>query len=231
MPDALETLQDRLGYRFDDRALLEQALTHRSANRRVNNERLEFLGDAHLGQVISNYLFRNFPEASEGQLTRMRAMLVRGQTLADVARELAVGDHLVLGGGEMKSGGSRRDSILADALEALIGAMVLDGGEQTCKSVVLQWFESRLAEMSPAAVRKDAKTRLQEWLQGRQHPLPEYEVLEIRGQAPNQEFDVVCRLTTLAAEFQATAASRRKAEQGAAGAALRWLESNGEQGA
>lgn len=229
MPDALEILQDRLGYRFADRALLEQALTHRSADRRANNERLEFLGDAHLGQIISHYLFRHFPKASEGQLTRMRAMLVRGQTLAEVARELALGEHLVLGGGEMKSGGSRRDSILADAVEALIGAMVLDGGEQACQSVVLHWFEDRLAVISPAVVRKDAKTRLQEWLQGRQYPLPEYEVLEVHGRAPQQTFDVVCRLTTLQLEFQATAASRRKAEQEAAGAALRWLESEWEK--
>lgn len=224
----LERLQQRLGYRFADPSLLERALTHRSAHRRRNNERLEFLGDAHLGQVIAGRLFHAFPEASEGQLTRMRARLVRGQTLAEVARELELGPHLVLGGGELKSGGHRRESILADALEAIIGAMVLDGGAAACEDVVAGWFEQRLAVISPEAVDKDAKTRLQEWLQARQHGLPDYEVRDIRGQAPKQTFEVVCRLTDLSVEFPASGDSRRKAEQNAAGEALAWLEGRRE---
>lgn len=222
----LSRLQDRLGYQFDDSVLLEQALTHRSASRRENNERLEFLGDAQLGQVISIRLFNQFPEATEGQLTRMRAFLVRGQTLAEVARELGLGEYLRLGGGELKSGGFRRDSILADALEAIVGAILIDGGEDVSREAVLRWFRGRLDRISPASVRKDAKTRLQEWLQSRQYPLPEYEVTDIRGRAPKQEFDVICRLVTLERDFYATAPSRRKAEQAAATAALEWLESD-----
>lgn len=226
--DELSRLQQRLGYVFADPALLERALTHRSAHRKRNNERLEFLGDAHLGQVIAGRLFHAFPQASEGQLTRMRARLVRGQTLAELARELELGPHLVLGGGELKSGGSRRDSILADALEAIIGAMVLDGGADACEAVVASWFRQRLDRISPEAVDKDAKTRLQEWLQARQHRLPDYEVRDIQGQAPRQTFDVVCRLTDLQVEFPASGDSRRKAEQNAAGAALTWLAERGE---
>lgn len=221
----LSRLQDRLGYHFHDSALLEQALTHRSASRRDNNERLEFLGDAQLGQVISIQLYRHFAEASEGQLTRMRAFLVRGQTLAEVARELGIGEYLRLGGGELKSGGFRRDSILADAVEALIGAILLDGGENASRDAILRWFDARLATISPSSVRKDAKTRLQEWLQSRQYPLPDYEVQDVRGRAPKQEFDVSCRLDAVGKTFSATAPSRRKAEQLVAAAALEWLES------
>lgn len=213
-----------LGYQFQDEGLLEQALTHRSANRRNNNERLEFLGDAQLSQIISCWLYRRFPEASEGQLTRMRASLVRGQTLAQVARELNLGDHLVLGAGELKSGGFRRESILADVLEALIGAVLLDGGEQPCREMVERWFAGRLEAVSPGSVQKDAKTRLQEWLQARQRPLPVYEVVAVHGQAPKQEFDVGCFLTDVEKRFQASGTSRRRAEQQVALVALTWLE-------
>ena len=135
--DDLDRLTRRLGYQFKDPALLQLALSHRSVSRRRNNERLEFLGDSQLSLIISSEIFHRFPEAAEGQLTRMRAFLVRGQTLAEVARELGVGEYLILGGGELKSGGNRRDSILADALEALIGAIVIDGGEDACRDVVL----------------------------------------------------------------------------------------------
>lgn len=214
----------RLGYQFSDPGLLDLALTHRSVSRSRNNERLEFLGDAQLSQVISSELFDRFPEAAEGQLTRMRASLVRGQTLAEVARELGIGEHLVLGGGELKSGGNRRDSILADAVEALIGAMVIDGGEQVCRDVVLAWFDQRLQAISPQNVRKDAKTRLQEWLQGRKHELPTYEVLTVTGQAPRQTFQVECLLPDLNRQFTASGSSRRRAEQQAAEDALAWLE-------
>lgn len=220
----LDRLQQRLGHRFGDAALLAQALTHRSVSRRHNNERLEFLGDALLSQVISAALFRQHPEASEGQLTRMRASLVRGQTLAELGRELGIGDCLSLGGGELKSGGFRRESILADALEALIGAIYLDAGQAVCEQRLLQWFAGRLQQVSPASVDKDPKTALQEWLQGRQQPLPEYEVLAVHGQAPKQQFDVQCRLVPQDQVFSASGPSRRKAEQAAARAAMSWLE-------
>ncbi|MDX1803113.1 MAG: ribonuclease III [Alcanivorax sp.] len=224
MNGSLDRLMAAVGYTFTDGSLLELALTHRSANRRFNNERLEFLGDAQLGQIISTTLFNQFPEASEGQLTRMRASLVRGQTLAQVARELGLGDYLVLGGGELKSGGFRRDSILADALEAVIGAMLLDGGEAPCRAAVLRLFQQRLDVITPQSAQKDAKTRLQEWLQARKFELPDYQVLSVQGQAPKQTFEVVCHLIEVQQQFSDLGASRRKAEQGAAGKALEWLE-------
>ncbi|EKF73936.1 ribonuclease III [Alcanivorax hongdengensis A-11-3] len=213
-----------IGYTFADSGLLELALTHRSANRRFNNERLEFLGDAQLGQIISTTLFNQFPEATEGQLTRMRASLVRGQTLALVARDLGLGEYLVLGGGELKSGGFRRESILADALEAVIGAMLLDGGEAPCREAVLRLFRDRLAVITPQTAQKDAKTRLQEWLQARKFELPEYQVESVQGQAPKQTFEVSCAMQQVQQTFSAQGASRRKAEQRAAEQALDWLE-------
>jgi ribonuclease III len=222
-PD-LARLEGRLGYCFHSRELLSQALTHRSASRRLNNERLEFLGDALLSQIISSALFQSHPDASEGQLTRMRASLVRGQTLAEIGLELGIGDYLALGGGELKSGGFRRESILADAVEALIGALYLDGGLPLCEQRVLFWFAARLDQVSPLSAGKDPKTTLQEWLQGRQLELPEYEVVAVHGQAPKQQFDVHCRLAFADQVFSASGASRRKAEQGAARAAMTWLE-------
>ena len=224
MNNDLDRLMARLGYRFNDIELLALALTHRSVSRHRNYERLEFLGDAQLGQIISVALFERFPDAAEGQLTRMRASLVRGQTLALVARELGLGDYLVLGGGELKSGGFRRDSILADALEAIIGAILLDGGESPCRKVVLDWFDERLRIITPQSAQKDAKTRLQEWLQARKHELPAYEVLSVTGQAPKQTFEVACSLPDLSRQFTASGASRRRAEQQAAEQALDWLE-------
>ena len=220
----LNRLMARLGYQFQDISLLELALTHRSVSRHRNYERLEFLGDAQLGQIISVALFEQFPEAAEGQLTRMRASLVRGQTLALVARELGLGEYLVLGGGELKSGGFRRDSILADALESIIGAMLLDGRESRCREVVLCWFAPRRDAISPQSAQKDAKTRLQEWLQARKFELPTYEVTQVEGLAPKQTFDVQCSLDQVQQIFIAQGASRRKAEQEAASLALEWLE-------
>lgn len=226
--DDLDRLSRRLGYQFQDPSLFQLALSHRSVSRRRNNERLEFLGDAQLSQIISTELFHRFPDAAEGQLTRMRAFLVRGQTLAEVARELGVGEYLILGGGELKSGGNRRDSILADALEALIGAIVIDGGEDICRKVILAWFADRLERISPQSVRKDAKTRLQEWLQARKHELPAYEVVSVTGQAPRQTFEVACVLPDLEQRFSASGASRRRAEQQVAEQALAWLEQTHE---
>ena len=222
-PD-LDRLQSRLGHQFANRDLLTLALTHRSASRRFNNERLEFLGDSLLSEIISVALFRVHSDASEGQLTRMRASLVRGQTLAELGRELGLGDCLALGGGELKSGGFRRESILADAVEALIGAIYLDAGQQVCEQRVLQWFAPRLHQVSPLSADKDPKTALQEWLQGRQRILPGYQVLAVHGQAPKQQFDVECRLEEDNQAFVASGPSRRKAEQAAARAALIWLE-------
>lgn len=219
-----DSLMRRLGYQFQNPDLLAQALTHRSASKQRNNERLEFLGDAQLSQVISRWLFERFPDASEGQLTRMRASLVRGQTLAELARDMQLGDHLHLGSGELKSGGFRRESILADALEAIIGALLLDGGHDVCRARLLDWFASRLATVTPQGAHKDAKTRLQEWLQARQHALPTYELLDVTGQPPKQVFSMRCTLDAQHQEFIATGTSRRRAEQQAAEQALAWLE-------
>ncbi len=222
-PD-LSRLCTSLGYQFSDQGLLEQALTHRSANRKLNNERLEFLGDAQLGQVVARELYSQFPDASEGQLTRMRASLVRGQTLAAVARDMALGDYLVLGGGELKSGGFRRESILADALEAVIGAILLDGGAEVCDAAILRWFAARLAAVSPGTAHKDAKTSLQEWLQARQRPLPDYQVSDVQGLAPKQHFTVILRLLDSEQKFTGAGSSRRRAEQAAAEQALAALK-------
>ncbi|MEH6783855.1 MAG: ribonuclease III [Alcanivorax jadensis] len=224
MNNDLDRLMARLGYRFNDIELLALALTHRSVSRHRNYERLEFLGDAQLGQIISIALFERFPDAAEGQLTRMRASLVRGQTLALVARELGLGDYLVLGGGELKSGGFRRDSILADSLEAIIGAILLDGGESPCRQVVLDWFDERLQIITPQSAQKDAKTRLQEWLQARKFELPTYQVTQVEGLAPTQTFEVTCELEQMQQTFKAQGASRRKAEQQVAATVLSWLE-------
>ncbi|HKK14468.1 MAG TPA: ribonuclease III, partial [Gammaproteobacteria bacterium] len=161
-----QELSRAIGYRFDDQRLLEYALTHRSAGSR-NNERLEFLGDAVLGLVMAEALYRAFPRATEGELSRLRATLVKRETLAEVARALALGDYLTLGSGELKSGGFRRDSILADALEAVFGALYMDGGFEAAGRLIRDLFRERLEDLPSAAALKDAKTRLQELLQGR----------------------------------------------------------------
>lgn len=223
MSATLHSLMNRLGYEFRDPSLLDLALTHRSVSKRNNNERLEFLGDAQLSQIVSCWLYERFPLTREGQLTRMRASLVRGQTLAIVAAELGLGDYLHLGSGELKSGGFRRESILADALEAVIGAILLDGGFETCGEVVLKWFAPRLESISPDAITKDAKTRLQEWLQSRQFDLPVYQLDSTIGQPPNQTFFVSCVLAAQEQSFKSKGSSRRKAEQACAELALKWL--------
>lgn len=219
-------LMKRLGYQFQTPALLKLALTHRSVSKQHNNERMEFLGDAELEQVISIQLYEQFPAASEGQLTRMRARLVRGKTLAEMAAEMGLGEFLYLGSGEMKSGGFRRESILADAFEAIIGAVLLDGGPAVCRERLLAWFAPRLAAISPDQVDKDAKTRLQEWLQGRRHVLPEYTLDEAVGQPPDQVFYITCHLTEHDQAFTANGSSRRRAEQKTAAKALDWLETS-----
>jgi ribonuclease-3 len=225
MNGSLERLQSGLGYRFSDASLLALALTHRSCGAR-NNERLEFLGDSILNHIVAEALYQRFTGASEGELSRMRATLVKGETLADIARELDLGEYVRLGPGELKSGGHRRDSILADAFESLVGAVLLDGGIEACRACVLSLVESRLADLSPRAAGKDPKTRLQEYLQGRGKPLPEYRTLDVSGEDHAQQFSVVCSLPELKVEREGSGSSRRRAEQAAAGACLKALNAD-----
>jgi ribonuclease III len=208
-----------LRYQFRDPDLLRLALTHRSSSAQ-HNERLEFLGDALIGVLIAEALFHRFPTADEGQLTRARATLVNKESLATIARELALGPKLRLGEGEMKSGGWRRDSILANALEAIVGAIFLDGGTTACKEEILQWFESRLDQLNPAVMAKDPKTLLQEFLQSRQAPLPIYQTVEISGPPHEQRFTIACEVVGIESSVQAVGRSRRQAEQEAARLAL-----------
>ncbi|MDT8437757.1 MAG: ribonuclease III [Wenzhouxiangellaceae bacterium] len=207
-----------LGHRFADPALLEQALTHRSVGSH-NNERLEFLGDAVLNLVIADRLYQRHEAASEGALSRLRSRLVRERTLAEVARELALGDALRMGPGELKSGGFLRDSILSDALEAVLGAVYLDAGFAAVERVIADLFDPRIEALPSADDLKDAKTRLQEWLQARALALPDYAVIEESGADHARRFTVRCRQPELGEQL-ATAGSRRKAEQAAARAML-----------
>jgi ribonuclease-3 len=223
MSASVKKLEKNLGYQFSQKELAELALTHRSAER-INNERFEFLGDAVLGFIIADELLRRYPAAPEGELSRMRARLVNQQTLADVANALCIGDLLRLGPGEMKSGGRQRASILADALEAVLGAVYLDGGLAACSGLVLTHF-SALFDVSSAAVErgKDPKTSLQELMQGRALALPHYEVLSIDGEAHQQTFVVSCEIVLLPHKTQGIGSNRRLAEQQAAQYALQAL--------
>jgi ribonuclease III len=216
---SLDKLQSRIGYQFTDAKLLTQALTH-SSHGAHNNERLEFLGDAILGLAIAHALYDRFPSASEGELSRLRATMVRRDTLADIAREFSLGDSLIMGRGELKSGGFQRGSILADAIEAIIGAMFIDGGlDVTCERV-LNWYETRLAALSLDVSQKDAKTRLQEYLQSRKASLPQYVVLKTEGMSHDQVFTVACESELLDQQAVGEGSSRKIAEQLAATAAL-----------
>ncbi|RNF84973.1 ribonuclease III [Montanilutibacter psychrotolerans] len=213
-----------VNHAFKRPELLAQALTHRSAGA-PHNERLEFLGDALVNQFIAEALYRQWPQADEGALTRARAELVRESALAPIARELDLGAHLTLGPGEMKSGGHRRDSILADALEAVVAAIYLDAGFESCRDAVLPWFAAAMAALPPPhKVGKDAKTRLQEWLQGRQKPLPVYALEAESGEDHAKTFRVSCSLAHVDIVTEGEAGSRRAAEQIAAEAALRALK-------
>jgi len=214
------------GHTFRDPDLLSQALTHRSAGA-PHNERLEFLGDAVLGALVAESLFARWPSADEGTLTRARAELVRESSLAAVARELDLGARLVLGPGELKSGGHRRDSILSDALEAVIAAIYLDAGLETCRDVVLPLFEKTMIALASGRVAKDAKTRLQEWLQGRQKALPVYELLSESGEEHAKTFLVRCALNDAGVAAEGQGSSRRAAEQQAAEAVMVLLEGPG----
>lgn len=220
-PD-LKQLQKRIDYQFSDESLLETALTHRSFSP-TNNERLEFLGDSLLGVTISQQLFEQFPDVKEGILSRQRSRLVKGVTLAALAREFSLSDYLIMGSGELKSGGFRRDSILADTVEAIIGAIFLDSNIQQCQKVILQWFHERLQGLSSHDQLKDPKTRLQELLQSKKKPLPTYTVANIEGASHEQRFTVDCGIALLETAVTATAGSRRQAEQQAATTALNLL--------
>ncbi len=208
-------LVGQLGRAFNDPSLLDQAVTHRSAAG-PNNERLEFLGDAILNFVIAAEVFERRPELHEGELSRLRAALVNKNALAAIARGIDLGAHIVLGSGELKTGGSRRDSILADGLEAVIGAVYLDGGYEAGRQVVLQLFEAHLSRLPDMEALKDPKTRLQEYLQARHLELPTYEVEAISGRAHQQTFRVGCRCEPLQLVGEGTAGNRRQAEQAAA---------------
>ncbi|WP_205597741.1 ribonuclease III [Paraferrimonas sp. SM1919] len=211
-----------VGYHFKDDSLLKHALTHRSAASK-HNERLEFLGDSILSMVIAEDLYFRFPKVTEGDMSRMRATLVKGETLSEIAREFGLGDYIELGSGELKSGGFRRDSILADAVEAIIGAVYLDSDFATAKALLLTWYTPRLESIKPGISQKDPKTRLQEYLQGLRKPLPDYQVIDIKGEAHNQQFTVSCQIDDLADLVTAKGTSRRKAEQAAAAKTLELL--------
>lgn len=221
---ATEALQQRLGYRFTDPALLVRALTHRSVVGQGSYERLEFLGDAFLGYVIGKALYARHPDAAESALTLMRAKLVKKGALAAHAKALELAPALRLGPGELKSGGHRRDSILADVVEALLGAVLLDGGPEAAEALVLRLYGAQLAESTPAGAQKDPKTQLQEWLQGRGHPLPQYRVEAVLGEDHAQAFVVCCEVAAPTGLFRGEGSSRRSAEQAAAAQALQALK-------
>ena len=225
MPTKTFQRDDLIGHAFNEPGLLQQALTHRSAGT-PNNERLEFLGDSIVNMMVAQALYERWPKADEGALTRARAELVREGALAVIARELQLGERLILGPGEMKTGGHRRDSILADALEAVVAAIYLDAGFAACQAVVLPWFSASMQAL-PATGKpeKDPKTRLQEWLQARQKALPLYELVSESGDDHAKTFRVRCGVTDPAVSTEGEGASRRLAEQQAAAAALEQLDS------
>lgn len=225
-PLLLQRLQQALDHTFTRADLLVQALTHRSYAS-INNERLEFLGDSVLNCTVARALYDAFPDLPEGSLSRLRANLVRQETLAEIAAELKLGDVLRLGEGELKSGGFRRPSILADALESLFGAVFLDAGFDTAQRVVRGLFDPLVAKIDPSASGKDAKTQLQEILQSRRLPLPEYRLVDTRGEAHNQSFVVECVLARPARITRGVGKSRRAAEQEAAREACAVLEDSG----
>ncbi len=216
-------LEQRLGYQFENQRQLQLALTHRSHGA-TNNERLEFLGDSILNFIVGEALFNRFPDVREGQLSRLRSQLVKGETLAELAREFEMGDYLILGEGELKSGGRSRDSILADSVEAIIGAIYNERGLDVCREHVLNWFASRLDAIGIDTSAKDAKSRLQEYLQAQRQPLPEYAVINIGGEGHAQVFTIECRVALAKKPTQASASSRREAEKQSALLMLKQLK-------
>ncbi len=220
---SLDSLQKRIDYQFSQPALLTQALTHRSYASK-NNERLEFLGDGVLNFIIAHQLFKKFPNIDEGDLSRLRAQLVKESALFEVALTLELGDFLKLGEGELKSAGWRRPSILSDALEAIIGAAYLDGGFAKAEALVLGLYEEKLSTIDPNAIHKDAKSKLQEYLQSKKIALPDYEVVSIEGEAHAQSFTVTCKIIKLDILAIGEGTSRRNAEQKAAELAMEKLK-------
>lgn len=218
----LVQLQQRIGYEFRDSTLLKLALTHRSAAKE-NNERLEFLGDSLINHVVAERLFLQFPEAREGQLSRLRAKLVRGTYLAEIANQLDLGSDLILGTGERKGGGRHRSSILADTLEALVGAIFLDAGFAEARATIMVWFADSFHGLTLSDER-DAKTRLQEWLQGKGFELPTYTLIDVQGADHEQIFFVHCHVAPLQEPVMGQGKSRRQAEQDAAKGTLEKLD-------
>lgn len=214
-----DAIERALGYRFTRQELLLMALTHRSWGAE-NNERLEFLGDSILNMVIAKALYERFGGLREGELSRLRAQLVRQDALQQIASAINLGDFLRLGEGELRSGGHSRPSILADALEAIFGAVFLDGGHEAASQVIDRLYATMLGELDPARSLKDPKTRLQEYVQSRRLPLPVYELVATRGEAHAQEFEVICQVESLQLKACGSGLSRRTAEQSAARQAL-----------
>lgn len=212
-------LQKLIGYQFNDLSLLSRALTHRSADK-SHNERLEYLGDSILSFVIAEALFKQFPNVDEGDLSQMRSSLVCGEMLAIIGQDFGIGDCLILGPGELKSGGHRRESIISDTVEAIIGATYLDSNIEVVKQLILTWYKSRLAEIQPGIKQKDPKTRLQEYLQGIHQARPIYLIVEVIGNDHEQEFVIQCKLENDDNQYMGRGVSRRKAEQVAAQAAI-----------
>ena len=220
---AIASLLKKLAYSFDDIELLNEALTHRSYATK-NNERLEFLGDGILNFVIAHELFKQYPDAQEGDLSRLRATLVNKESLAEIAEQLNLGEVILLGTGELKSGGFRRPSILADTVESILGAVYSDGGFEPCRDLIVRLYAKRLASPTDLQSLKDPKTRLQELLQSRRFSLPEYQVVNITGQAHSQVFHVRCSIDKMNIKVEGEGKSRRKAEQVAAEKAILKVE-------
>ena len=227
MDKALSWLASTLNYQFNDPQLFEHALTHRSAPG-ASNERLEFLGDAVLDFVVSEIVYEAMPNADEGDLSRLRASLVKDTSLAGLAADLGIGEHLILGSGEKKTGGNRRKSILADAIEALFGAVYLDAGFDAAKAIIRRAFGERLIDLPDPAELRDPKTRLQEWLQARQIALPDYVLVKVSGEAHKQTFEISCSVASTESSTIGVGSSRRKAEQQAARHMLARLSEAGE---
>jgi ribonuclease-3 len=214
MKESLTKLYTKLGYTFSDKKTLQLALAHRSYAK-TSNERLEFLGDSLLNFIIADALFHEYTDVEEGELSRLRANLVNGDILAEIAKELDIGEYLLLGVGEKKSGGANRNSILADAVEAIIGAIYLDSDIETCRKSVLKWYTARLQNIDIVSG-KDSKTKLQELLQASKLPLPDYTVVKVEGEAHAQTFYIECNVPGLNYVTQGVGTSKRKAEQLAA---------------
>jgi len=224
----LDLLQKTINYQFKQTALLKQALTHRSAHHK-HNERLEFLGDAVLGSVIANEVYSKFPKANEGQLSRLRSFLVKEKALSELATELNFSQFLILGSGELKSGGFRRASILSDTFEAVIGAVMLDSDYITTQDYILNLYQKKLNELSLSKAEKDPKTLLQEWLQARSHNTPVYEVTRSSGKDHAKTYWVSCQLEYQNIKVEGYGGSRRIAEQEAARKAMLKIENNSEK--